>query len=150
MLLDALLLLSAAQAVTASAVSTNTVDLKAARDIAPGSDVYAVFDVDQTVTAAGAATVAFEIISSAAADLSSPTVLVSTAPIGKAELTQGRRPIALEITDTILASQPIGQRYLGVRYTVATGPLTAGQFTCYFADEKPSVGKNYPSGFSVF
>jgi len=150
MLLDALLVLSAAQTVTTTAVSTNTVDLKSARDIAPGSDIYAVIGVDEAATAAGAATVAFEIISSAAADLSSPTVLVSTAPIGKAELTLGRRPIAIEIPDTILAAQPIGQRYLGVRYTVATGPLTAGKFTCYFADDKPSVGKYYPSGFSVF
>jgi hypothetical protein len=150
MLLDALLQLSAAQAVTATAVSTNTVDLKSARDIAPGNDIYAVIDVEQTVLAAGAATVAFEIISSAAADLSSPTVLVSTAPIGKAELTAGRRPISIAIPDSILNAQPVGQRYLGVRYTVATGPLTAGQFTAYFTDTTPSVGKNYPSGFSVF
>jgi hypothetical protein len=149
MILDQLLALSLAQAVTATAVSTNTIDLKTARDLGPGSDVYFVFDVDEAATAAGAATVTFQIISSAAADLSSPTVIVQTDAIGKAELTLSRRPISLELVDSILAAQPVGQRYLGVRYVVATGPLTAGKFTCYVANEAPSVGKNYPSGFAV-
>ena len=150
MLLDALNQLSAAQAVTATAVSTNTIDLKQVRDMAPGEDIYVTFGVDEAATAAGAATVAFEIITSAASDLSSPTVLVSTAPIGKAELTLGRRPISIELVDSILAAQPIGQRYLGVRYTVATGPLTAGKFSAWISLEQPSVGKNYPSGFTVY
>lgn len=150
MIVDSLLELSLNQAVTATAVSINTVDLRTARDMAPGEDIFAVFDVDQTVTAAGAATVALEIISSAAADLSSPTVLVSTMPIPRTELTAGRRPISLRLTDTILLAMPLGQRFLGVRYTVATGPLTAGRFTCYLTNAAPSVGKNYPSGFSVF
>jgi len=149
MILDQLLVLSAAQAVTATAVSTNTIDLKTARDLGTGNDVYFVFGVNEAATAAGAATVNFQIISSASADLSSPTVIVQTDAIGKAELTLGRRPISLELIDSILAAQPVGQRYLGVRYVVATGPLTAGKFSCYVANEAPSVGKNYPSGFTV-
>lgn len=149
MLLDALLQLSAAQAVTSTAVSTNTVDLSQNRDIGAGEDMYAVFTVDTTVTAAGAATVNFQIIISASANLSSPTILAQTDAIGKAELTAGRRPIVIEIPESILAAQPIGQRYLGVQYTVGTGPLTAGAFTCYLSNSPVSVGKNYPSGFSV-
>lgn len=149
MLLDELLKLSAAQEVTSSAVSTNTIDLKSARDVGSGEDLYAVFGVDEGVTASGDATVTFQIISSAAANLSSPTVLAQTDAIGKAELTLGRKPIALEIPSTILNAQPIGQRYLGVRYVVATGPLTKGKFTCYISMDKPDVGKYYASGFSV-
>lgn len=149
MMTDALLQLSSAQAVTASAVSTNTIDLGTNRDLGPGDDLYAVFTVDTTVTAAGAATVNFQIISSAAANLSSPTVLAQTDAIGKAELTAGRRPIYLEIPASVLAAQPIGQRYLGVQYTVGTGPLTAGAFSATITDSKVDMGKNYPSGFTV-
>jgi hypothetical protein len=149
MMTDALLQLSTAQAVTASAVSTNTIDLSLARDIGTGNCLYAVFTVDIAATAAGAATVTFQIISSAAAALTSPTILVQTDAIGKAELTLGRRPIVLEIPATILAAQPIGQRYLGVQYTVATGPLTAGSFSATITDSQVDVGKHYASGFTV-
>lgn len=149
MILDDLLKLSAAQAVTATAVSTNTIDLLQNRDIGSGQDLYAVIGVDEAATAAGAATVTFQIISSANANLSSPTILVQTDAIAKTELTLGRRPIVLEVPQTILAAQPIGQRYLGVQYTVATGPLTAGKFTTYLTIDKPDVGKFYPSGFTV-
>jgi hypothetical protein len=149
MMTDALLQLSSAQAVTASAVSTNTIDLSQVRDLGPGNDLYAAFTVDTTATAAGAATVTFQIITSAAANLSSPTILIQTDAIGKAELTAGRRPIVIEIPSSILAAQQIGQRYLGVQYTVASGPLTAGAFSCAIVDSKADVGKNYPSGFTV-
>lgn len=150
MMTDALLQLSSAQVVTASAVSTNTIDLSQARDVGPGEDLFVVFSVDETATAAGAATVNFQIISSAAAALTSPTVLSQTDAIGKAELTVGRAPIVLRIAQTILAAQPIGQRYLGVQYTVATGPLTAGKFSAAVTDTDVSVGKNYASGFTVY
>ena len=148
-LLDALLQLSAAQAVTTTAVSTNTIDLSQSRDMAVGRDLYAVVDVDASVTAAGAATVTFQVITSAAANLGSPTVIAQTDAIGKAELTAGRRPISIALNPAILAAQPNGQRYLGVQYTVGTGPLTAGAFTCYISDSQVTGPQYYPSGFSV-
>jgi len=149
MILDALLQLSVAQAVTASAVSTNTIDLGTARDIGTGKDLYAVITVDEAAAAAGAATVQFQVISSAAANLGSPTILGQTDAIAKTELTVGRKPIVVPIPPAILNAQPIGQRYLGLQYTVGTGPLTAGKFTCYISDSDVSVNKNYPSGFVV-
>jgi hypothetical protein len=149
MLVDALLELSAAQAVTSTAVSTNTIDLSQARDMGPGNDLYAVFTVNTTCTAAGAANVTFQIISSAAANLSSPTVLIESAALPITELTAGRDPIAICIPESFLNAQPIGRRYLGVQYTVGTGPLTAGAFSCMVTDTDVSVGKNYPSGFAV-
>ena len=149
MITDALLQLSSAQVVTDSAVSTNTIDLSQSRDIGSGTDLYAVFTVDEAATASGSATVNFQIITSAAAALTSPTILVATDAIGKAELTLGHKPIVICIPASILTAQPIGQRYLGVQYTVSTGPLTAGKFSCAITDSEVSVGKNYPSGFTV-
>lgn len=150
MILDALLQLSSAQAVTATAVSTNTIDLSQNRDIGAGTDLYAAIQVDTSATAAGAATVTFQIITSANANLSSPTVIGQTDAIPKTDLTAGRKPIIIPIPASTLLSQPIGQRYLGIQYTVGTGPLTAGAFTAYIAMGDVSVGKNYPSGFSVY
>ena len=149
MMLDALLKLSEAQAVTTTAVSTNTIDLSQSRDMGAGTQLFAVFDVDTTVQASGAATVTFEVITSAAPELSAPNVLVATGAVGKAELPAGRGPISLPIPPAVLNSLPLGQRYLGVRYTVATGPLTAGAFTCYITDTAAHAQKSYPSGFTV-
>jgi hypothetical protein len=150
MMTDALLQLSSAQAVTATAVSTNTIDLGVARDIGQGQSLYVVIGVDEAATSAGATTVTFQVINSASAALSSPTILVQTDAIGKAELTLGRKPIVVQIPSAILNAQPVGQRYLGLQYTVATGPLTAGKFTATVTMEDPGVNKNYASGFTVF
>jgi hypothetical protein len=153
MITDALLWLSGApgnatgQAVTATAVSTNTIDLQQSRDVGEGEELYAQFLVDTAPTAAGAATVRFEVITSAAANLSSPTVIVASGDIPIASLPLGAR-VELAIPPNHIT--PLGQRYLGVRYTVSTGPLTAGTFTALINREGGSRNKNYPSGFSVF
>lgn len=149
MMTDALLQLSSAQAVTTTAVSTNTIDLSLARDIGAGEDLYANFGVDTTATAAGAATVTFQVISSAASNLGSPTVIVETGAIPITDLVAGRAPISLCIPQSALTTLPKGQRYLGVQYTVATGPLTAGAFSALINDTEVSVGKHYASGFTV-
>lgn len=150
MILDKQNALSEAQVVTASAVSTNTIDLGAKRDIGAGEELSVSITVDVSAAAAGAATVDFQIISSAAANLGSPTVLGATGPIGKADLAAGRKPIELKIPRHILASMPIGQRYLGVQYVVATGPLTTGSaFSAYVVKDFQDMNMIYPSGFSL-
>lgn len=149
MMLDALLKLSDAQAVTATAVSTNVIDLSQSRDIGVGEDIYVNIGVDTSAAAAGAATVTFEVITSANSDLSSPNVLIATGAVGKAELTAGRAPISLCLPPSVYASLPLGQRYLGLRYTVGTGPLTAGAFTAYISNTEVHGPKSYPSGFTV-
>lgn len=149
MITDALLQLSSAQAVTATAFSTNTIDLGVARDIGQGEDLYVVIGVDEAVTASGAATVTFQLVTSANANLSSPNILVQTDALPKTELTLYRKPIALCIPSAILNALPVGQRYFGLQYTIGTGPLTAGKFTAQVTMDDPGVGKCYPSGFSV-
>lgn len=149
-ILDSLLRVSAAQAVTATAVSTNTIDLSLARDIGAGEDLSFFISVDVAATAVGAATVDFQVITSAAAALTSPTIIGSSSPIGKAELTLNRKPIEIKIPRATLLAQPLGQRYLGLQFTVATGPLTAGTFTVDVGVDFSDGGtKAYASGFSV-
>lgn len=114
---------SADQVVTATAVSTDSV-LIANRNIGRGgpSRIYAQVSNPAGVTAAGAATVTFEVITADDGALTTNvTSLYTTGPIGKAALTPGARPLDIVTPNT---SQP----YIGVRYTVATGPLTAGTF----------------------
>ena len=140
MIIDKELEFSDGQAVTASAISTNVVDTGAAptlKDIGQGLPLYLVIQVDDTALAAGAATVDFSIESDSTADLAtSATVHTTSGAIGKATLVAGYQfALALPISDY--------ERYVGVRYTVATGPLTAGEFSAFLTTD---VQKNviYP------
>ncbi len=75
----------------------------------------------------------FEIITATNALLTASieTIGISDA-YAVADLTAGREPIAVSINHDILNQQGHDQRYLGCRFNVATGPLTAGNFTAGF------------------
>jgi hypothetical protein len=135
MWLDKQLEFSDSQAVTATAISTNVVDLNTAFnyntgvDIGTGEDVYLVLQVDAAATAAGAATVQIALESSAAAGLTSSTVHFTSANYALTDLTAGKTLLAVKLpSGTYL-------RYLGVRYTVGTGPLTAGSFSAFLVKD---------------
>ncbi len=146
MITDAFLRLSEAQAVTASAYSTNTIDLSVARDVGAGEETHAVFTIDQSF--ATATSVTLEIVVSANANLSSHATLVQTPAIPIAQLTAGRSPIAIRMPRTI--ANALGQRYLGARYTIGGSNATAGQITCNIVKDVQDIGKLYPSGFTVY
>jgi hypothetical protein len=141
------------QAVTVTAVSANILDLRnfntgvttpaLADESLVGANMWVTIFVGTAVTAAGAATVTFSLESDSTTDLAtSPTVHYVSAAIGKATLVAGYAAVRVQL--------PSGdyERYLGVRYTVATGPLTAGTFTAFL---HPNVQRNitYPNGFVV-
>jgi hypothetical protein len=149
MILDRQNLLSQAQAVTATAFSTDAIDLSQARDVGAGKELHFFINVDTTATAAGAATVNFQLVTSANANLSSPNIIQQTDAIPIAQLTAGRRSIELGLTRANVLSLPIGQRYLGIQYTVGTGPLTAGAFTAGIVWDFQDQGKVYPTAFSI-
>lgn len=143
MIIDKKTEFSDGQAVTVTAIGTVVADLGASptlQDIANGEQLYAVIQVDEAVTAAGAATVQFSVESDSAAALNaSATVHAQSAAIGKATLVAGYK--------LVLALPPgrTYERYLGVRYTVGTGPLTAGKFSA-FLTTKPQAWVSYPAG----
>jgi hypothetical protein len=135
---------SDAQAVTATAISTNVYDNFAGnaanqntlRDVS-GGGAYLVIGCVETVTAVGAATVTITLESdSDAALVTSPTVHYTSPAIPKATLVAGYRVAVIPL--------PVGEyeRFMGVRYTVATGPLTAGKFDAYITRD-PNLYRAY-------
>lgn len=129
MITDANLTLSNNQAPTVTAVSTNTLDLQSNRDAGAGEEMHLIILVKTQPTAAGAATVRFQLISSASANLSSPTVLGQTDDIPKVNLVPGVSIIHVPMARFTLGG--LGQRYIGCQYVISTGPLTAGSFDAF-------------------
>lgn len=124
MILDKLLMFSEAQAVTASAASTDVIDLGpidgTRRDIGVGYPLELFVNVNTTAAAAGAATVNIQLQTSP--DNSAWTTLTSTGDLALSALTSGKRVMSQKVPQGV-------QRYLRVNYVVGTGPLTAGAFT---------------------
>lgn len=145
MIIDAFLQFSSAQAVTATAVSTNTIDLGIARDVGPGEEMEICITVDQSF--ATATSVNIQVISSAAANLGTPSVLIETGAIVIANLTAGRRPIVIRMPRTLVTA--LGQRYLGLQYTVAGSNATAGQFTANLLMDAADTDKLYAVGTTI-
>jgi len=141
------------QAITATAISSNVLDLRSTGTTGPTLvdegvqmyDLWLIVQCDQSAdfAAAGAGTLTITLESDSAAGLgTTPAVHFATAAIGKATLVKGFTAVR-----TLLPSADY-QRFLGLRYTVATGPFTAGGLYAYLT---PSVQRNvaYPVGFSV-
>lgn len=125
MIMDAELRFSNAQAITASAASTNQVDLKAIRDIGTGQDIYFVAQVDVAFTdgtSDSTVTVALQTDDNSA--FSSATTVQTVGTFA-----------ALSAIGTRLVAklQPLAfvERYLQAYYTVANGNLTTGSITSY-------------------
>lgn len=140
MITDNNLYLSDAQAVTATASSSKSLDMATAlRNIGGGEPIELVIQVAADAAASGAATVVFSLDDSA--DNSSFAVVAQTPAIGKATLVAGYEALRIRL--------PAGlRRYIQVTYTVATGPLTAGAFNAYLVlDRQDNVAR--PSAFSV-
>lgn len=142
---------SDAQLVTATAISANVLDLRNAATPAladegmSGPEEWIVVLVVTTATAAGAATLVLTIESDILATLASaPVVHYTSTVIPVASMVAGFRAVAVQLP----AATPLYKRFLGLRYTIATGPLTAGAFSGYLTmDLQQNV--IYPTGFVV-
>lgn len=133
MYVDSLLLLSDAQVVcnSGSEVSTNTIDLVAARKVWGGKQLYVVIIVDTSfATATG---IQFQVVTDTTADLATPTTQVETASIPIASLTAGRAPIVIPIGSQLGTEE----RYLGVKYILDGSNATTGAVTAFVAFDQP-------------
>ena len=142
MITDKLLRVSTDQALTTTAVSADTIDLSVARDIGEGEELYMNFAVTTALT--GGTSVKFEVVQSASADLSSPTVIGSTDAVAAASLVAGYNT-AVRINPQIGGK---GQRYIGARYTIV-GTFSAGKVTADVVKNIQDGKKFYASGFTV-
>lgn len=132
------------QAITATAVSTDTIDLQNARDLFEGNDLV---KLNVLIPAAfnNLTSLTIEIIQADAADLTgNVTVISSTGAVALARLTAGAR-FTLEGNARIGST---GQRYLGARYTVSGTAPTTGSVFAAFNDQVQDF-KTYPVGYAV-
>ncbi len=133
-----------AAAITVTRNSINVIDLKkVGQDIGAGEPLFVMITVTTTFTAAGAATLQIALVTDDNAGLATPTVLqdqVAVLPV--ASLVAG-----LEIPMRIHPSS-VMEQYLGIVYTVATGPMTAGALTAGIVKDIQrwkAYPKNYPT-----
>lgn len=131
-------------AITSTRNSTNVIDLiKTAQNIGVGNELYVDLTVVEAFTAGGSATLQIAVVTDDNAALSSPTTLQDQpAVIPVASLVLGlRMPIRVH--------PAAFERYLGLVYTVATGPMTAGKVTAGLVLSPGGIWvanpKNYPT-----
>ena len=138
---------SAAQAITATAASTNYLDLQAVvRDMGKGERLYFDIRVNTAFTSAGAATLVVAVQTADDTGFSTNLNNVTlTDAIPKASLI-----IGATIPITIDRAEPfVGRRYMRLNYTVATGPFTAGTLTAGIVISIQDPQVSYASGFAV-
>lgn len=143
MYVDAQLLFSDEQAVTAAAASTNTVDLGSVRDIGTGENLYVVCVVDTTMDDASddsTITVALQ-GDSTTSFTPDATMDLFTFPALSAA---GTVKVARLAPD----AAPLQYQYIRLNYTPANGNLSAGAFTAFITTDINMV-KYYDSGFSI-
>lgn len=140
MYVDSQLEFSNAQAVTATALSTNVVDLQpqserlnALQNIGIGEDAYLVVQTQTAATDSGSdATLTVTLESADDAGISTNAqVHFSTGAIAFANFAPAGSKVAVFKLPQHLAYR----RFLGVRYTVASGPLTAGNFDAFITKD---------------
>lgn len=142
MIIDQFLRVSDAQAITGDAASTNTIDLGTARDIGEGQPLYMVFTVTEAFN--NLTSILLEVITSASADLSTPTIR-SMVSVNLAGLTVGAQFTV--VIPPLVGS--LGQRYLGAYYDVTGTNPSTGKVTADITTTLQDGKKFYASGFAV-
>lgn len=128
MIFDQQTLLSDAQAITVTAVSTNVIDLGPiktgiVRDIGKGKQIPLLVQVVEAFTAAGAATLTVSLQTDDNEAFSSAKTVWTSPALALADLVAGKVIIPEYIP------RGTNERYMRLNYAVATGPMTAGKVT---------------------
>jgi hypothetical protein len=154
--IDSQVLFDNAAAVTVTRNSTNVYDTSplgsaystlaanTGRNMGAGEPIFLVVLVTVAFTAAGAATMDIQFVSSASSTLSSPNVHIDTGVIAKATLVAGYIPIF----QALPRNGPAYLQYLGLIYTIATGPMTAGKVTAFITKDAQDLN-TYVKAFLV-
>lgn len=145
MLIDKQNMFSDAQDITASAASTNYVDLGAVRNVGVGEELYLVFVVTTAFTDAGSdSTVTPKLRTDDNTSFSSATDLRTYDTFAALSAAGTKKVYKLEpVTDA-----GSYERYLQVYYTVANGNLTTGAISAFLAKDA-QAWKAYAAGYTV-
>lgn len=142
MYLDQENLFSDAQALTATAASTNVIDLGADRDAGNGEPIEVLVVVNTTFdSAADGATLTIAVETDDNESFSSATILQQSQAIPEASLEAGEQVFKVKLASGT-------ERYVRLNYTVGTEDFTAGALTAGLIKDRYNY-RAYPSGFSV-
>lgn len=156
MILDAQLLFSDAQAVTADAVGTNVIDLSQDRSIGTGEPMGVVFCVDVAADqTTGDEDYTFDVEYASDAAQTTARKLIGrrifesgtpTAPAMDADLLVAGFKFVIPIPPTVLSES---ERYLGIRYDV-TGTTPTITVTAFLQPlSMIDTNTQYPDGFTI-
>lgn len=136
---------SDAQAITATAVSTNYVDLGIARNIGVGENMYLVMIVTTAFTDSGSdSTVTPSLETDDNTSFSSPVTLRTYDVIAALAAANTKRVYRIEPYNDAGRFE----RYIQLRYTLANGSLTTGAITAFLSKDA-QLWAPYASGFSI-
>lgn len=144
MILDKLLLFCSGQALTATAVSTDVIDLGVARDISPGEPIQGFVDTVTDLLSGGSSTLQVQVQGST--DNSTFTTYWESEAIAKASVTAPGSRIDFEMPrPTPGRALP---RYLRLNFVVGTANFTAGTITAGLLGARDDL-VTYPAGVNV-
>lgn len=144
MILDAQNLFSDAQAITATAVSTNAIDLGLASglDLGSGENLYVHINVDTAFTDSGSdSTVTVTLVTDDNSSLSSATAVQTLGTF--AALSAAGTKIIARIQPNLTL-----ERYIGLNYTLANGNLTTGAVTASLVKDVDTY-KSYADNITI-
>lgn len=128
MYVDALLLFSDAQAITAAAASTSSIDLSAVRDVGTGEDLYVVVTCDVAMTDGSSD-------STLAVAIEGDSTTTFTPDYTRTLFTFSALSAAGTVKIAKLSPGDVNLRYLQLMYTPADGNLTTGSFTAFITSQ---------------
>lgn len=139
MITDRELTFSDGQAITATANSTDVISLVGYR-IGRGQNLRFYVQIDTAFTAGGAATLNVELVQADNAALTTNAEVLYATGV-KALAALGKTPKKFFVDVPAPANS---RNYMGVKYTVATGPMTAGQITAGIVIDTPTALDDRP------
>lgn len=128
MIFDAHNQFSDAQAVTATAASTNYINFGAVRDIGTGEDLYVVCLLDVAMTDSGSD-------STVAVSIEGDSTTTFTPDYSRTLFTFSAVSAAGTVKYAKLGPDDVNLQYLQLKYTVAGGSLSTGSFTAFLTKD---------------
>ena len=133
-------------AITVTRNSTDVIDLTklSGQNVGLGEELFVFVQVQTAFTAGGAATLQIALVTDDNAALTTPTVLQDqVAVIPVADLVVG-----FKINFRVHPSEAL-ERYLGLVYTVATGPMLTGKIRAGVVRDIQASEKIFPKNFQT-